>query len=914
MFRAFVGRVEEQAVVAELLRRARAGDAQRLLIRGEPGAGKTRMLDHAIDAAQRQGFRYLHVQADRVDGQVPFAALRLARAEPSDLAGDALAALLASAAKLPLSRRRAAVNEGLRELLERWTDRGPVLLAIDDLHAADPSSAVAILFAMRHVRHRRLFVVVTTRPPSELAADVGDDLRRFHAAGELDEVELGPLDDAELAELAEAVLSGQPSPSLIDVVRTRSGGLPFFAVELLLAMRDADVLVQADGVVDLKPGAVAALPARVATAVLHRVFGLGDRVRKLAAAAAVLGEVPLNRLGLLASLAQFSPGQADEAFDKLVEARVLVDDGDRYRFAHAIVRDALYDDIGPAARARWHGEIAAELARAGTPRDTAAVLEIGRHITLAGGGEDPDLAKLLAAAGDAMLASDPAAAIDWYRTAIERMPPGDPSTVDVELGLSRALDLDSQHKEAGKIAIAALERLPAGRQRATATVIAAHTLFASGHMDRACELVDAAIADPATRSSRLLLARAQYAFGLELFDEAQHFVDEAIAFGLEGSDRLVADGVAMHLHCSAGRFREGVELVHRLRGDIDHASAAAQLNLRLSVGTVSAYNFDPATAIADVESWTGIGFVGGWYSGVLALAYERLGRLDAAIEHASAALAASPSDQDDALSLLYLPTLIACRAERGDIAGAGDVVRLVRDMAPKTFLSRYEVAIAHLACVRGKPDEAVAPLAAVVRRELDLGRINAAGEALARQIDVALAMDDEGAARAASTLLHELPRDDAAIAQNMRCLLAWALTEGDADAAIAAREHATRFQLALDAARALAALGSIRRDADALTDAYVEFERLGSTYRLHQVAAELRLIGKRPPTRRRASDELTAVENELAALVARGLTNREIAREMNLSPKTIEVYLTRIYAKLGYRSRVELAVAVRNPA
>lgn len=912
MARAFVGRVEEQAVVAELLRRARAGDAQRLLIRGEAGVGKTRMLDHAIDAAARQGFHYLYVQADRIDGQVPFAALRLARAEPSDLAGDALPALLANAARLPLSRRRAAVNEGLRELLESWTDHGPVLLAIDDLHAADPGSAVAILFAMRHVRHRRLFVVVTTRPPGELAADVGDDLRRFHAAGELDELELGPFDDAELFELAEAVLGTPPSQGLIDVVRTRSGGLPFFAVELLLAMRDADVIVRTGNLADLKPGATAALPARVATAVLHRVFGLGDRVRKLAAASAVLGEVPLHRLGLLAALAQLSPEEADEAFDRLVEARVLIEDGDRYRFAHAIVREALYDDIGPAARARWHGEIAAELARSGAPRDTAAVLEIGRHISLAGGGPDADLAKLLAAAGDAMLTSDPAAATGWYRAAIDRMPPDDPTTIDVQLGLSRSLDLDAQHTEARQIAIAALEQLPAGRQRAAATVIAARTLFVTGHIDRASELLDAAIADPETRSARLLLARAQCAFGVERFGDAQRYLDGALAFGVEGNDRLAADGVAMHLHCSAARFRQGAEAARRLRDGMEQVSAAAQLNLRVSVGSVEAYNFDPNVAITDVESWTGVGFVGGWCSAILAAAYERLGRLDTAIEHALAALASSPSDEDDALSMLYLPVLISCRAERGDIAGAEEALRLVHDLAPTTFLSRYEVAIAHLKCVQGEAHDAAAMLAEAARRELDVGRVNAAGEALAKQVDVALALADPIAARAANALLHDLPRDEEAVAHNMRCLLAQALTEDDDDVAIAARQHALRYGLALDGARALAALGSIRSDAGALTDAYVELERLGSTYRLHQVAAELRRLGKRPPTRRRASGELTVVEQELAALVARGLTNREIAREMNLSPKTVEVYLTRIYAKLGYRSRVELAVAVRS--
>ena len=183
---------------------------------------------------------------------------------------------------------------------------------------------------------------------------------------------------------------------------------------------------------------------------------------------------------------------------------------------------------------------------------------------------------------------------------------------------------------------------------------------------------------------------------------------------------------------------------------------------------------------------------------------------------------------------------------------------------------------------------------------------------LGELVELAVLAGDLAAARARNAELHQLPRDPDATAVTMRCLLGDALTSSDAAAALTAHDYARAHGLQLDAAWALAIAGSRGADEDALLAAHDELGRLGAHARQRRVARRLRVLGRRVVHRPRTSREsLGAVEVEVSGHVADGLTNRQIGALMNLSPKTIEVYLSRIYAKTGCRSRVELAVATR---
>ena len=167
------------------------------------------------------------------------------------------------------------------------------------------------------------------------------------------------------------------------------------------------------------------------------------------------------------------------------------------------------------------------------------------------------------------------------------------------------------------------------------------------------------------------------------------------------------------------------------------------------------------------------------------------------------------------------------------------------------------------------------------------------------------------AAHAANDELQACWQSGEGIALTMHCLLARARL-GEGDAALAAREHGVRHGLAADAAEALGLLGTCRADADLLGEGYLELGELGASVRQRPVARELRRLGRRVPAAGRRLGGLRPVEADIVDHVASGLSNRQIAQRTGLSPKTIEVYLSRIYARTGFRSRVELAVASRD--
>ena len=152
----------------------------------------------------------------------------------------------------------------------------------------------------------------------------------------------------------------------------------------------------------------------------------------------------------------------------------------------------------------------------------------------------------------------------------------------------------------------------------------------------------------------------------------------------------------------------------------------------------------------------------------------------------------------------------------------------------------------------------------------------------------------------------------AGVAVTMARLHAQAITHGDLIAATAARDHAVRHGLVADAGRALGVIGARRGDAGMLDEAYRELGAVGAVRRQRAVARELRRTGHRVPHSTAGGERFSPVEGELVSLVTDGLTNRQVADRMGLSAKTVEVYLSRIYRKAGLRSRVELAVAVRD--
>jgi DNA-binding CsgD family transcriptional regulator len=915
---AYVGRERERAAGAELLDQARAGVSRALLISGEPGAGKTSLLGEVVDEARRAGFLAVEAAADVADAGVPYAALRLAL-EPAleavsapaltDVARSLGAALVAAGDGSSRPTANGQVPELLRQALAGWAARQPVILTIDDLHTADADTVSTLLYVIRHLRRDRVLVAATTRIDApDLDAERADMFERLRDSGAIDVVNLGALDDRELGLLVAARTGDPPDPSLLATLVERTGGNPFFAVELLGALDASGALRRRDGAVGVSPTAEPTLPRRVTTAVLHRVFQLGPDARAVASTASLFTALPLHRLPLLATLSGLGPTRCATAFDRLVSARILVGEGDRYHFTHAIVRDALYEDLGPATRQRLH-ERAAMLLSEGNVGGAADVLEIASHVRRSAMRPDPRAAGLLAAAGDLMVTRAPRSAVGWYRDALARLAPRDRAAARIEIELGRALTFSGQHGEAAQVAIDAASALAPGPDRGRAVIVGARALFAAGRVDDAAAVLDAALADPMQRSARLLQHRAQVHLWQGRLEEARRLVAEATTVD-PAEGRSMADAVSMHLAASAGDYARAAEFAGSLRAELDWLSPAAQINVQMSLCAVTALNGEARQAVADAENVERQGAMSPWFRACGAWALYRLGRWDDAVRSAESARDEVDVATGDLATAVFGPVLVAIHAERGDFAAAHSAAELSTQPGGALFDAGVDWARAMLLSTRGDHNGALEILDAAARRQGERGRLNHLALVLAQHAEVAWRVGNHAAARRTDDRLWALPRDDAGLAATLWCLLTRALVRRDADAAAAARALAVEHELAADAGRALGLLGAIRDDPAMLVEAYDELDRLGAVQRQRELSHHLRRLGKRAPRRKRSANRLTPTEAQIANLVSAGLTNRQVAGEARLSPKTVEVYLSRIYAKTGCRSRIELAVAL----
>jgi hypothetical protein len=387
---AFVGRALELVRILALLRGADAVKAATALLRAGPGMGKTAFCRRLAQEARALGWQVRMVQAG--DWTRPYG-LAADLVEPLLQQGGAaareaigaharsvLAAMTPAAGEatplaLPMSRHQVA--GAVRRLLLATAGDQPVLLVVDDAHAADDASAE--LLAHLAASGPGLFVLLACRPA--LPAVLGGHVARMLRAGTLQAVDLGPLADDEAALLAaKAAPQALPDETIAAVAR-RAEGIPFALVELARAAAAS------------LPGQERRLPRDVSTAIAERLAdvepGALDALQRLALAA--------DDFDVATALALASdPGaDASQRLDRALAGGVLVVVGERYRFRHALLREALLDGIPPHRRLALHREVAVRLEQA-----AAAPGLVGQH-WLAGGEVERAIPASLSAAREA---------------------------------------------------------------------------------------------------------------------------------------------------------------------------------------------------------------------------------------------------------------------------------------------------------------------------------------------------------------------------------------------------------------------------------------------------------------------------------------------------------------------------------
>lgn len=350
----FVGRADELATLNDALARAAAGEPQALLIGGEAGVGKTRLVEEFATAADRRGAVValggcVEIGADGL----PFApfstALRaLRRALPDDLAAAAagqeeeLARLLPELGETSGGRHdeesMARLFELTARLLERVAADRTVVVALEDLHWSDASTRHLLSYLLRTLRTGRLVVLATYR---------ADDIHRRHPLrpllAELDRLrtvrrlELARLTRDEVGRQIAGILAAEPDPAQVDDIFERSDGNAFFVEELAVAAHEGCCTGLTDTLRDL---------------LLVRVEALPESAQKVARIVAEGGSTVEYRL--LAAVARLAEDDLIEALRAAVGANILLATpaGDGYRFRHSLVREAVGDDLLPGERSR----------------------------------------------------------------------------------------------------------------------------------------------------------------------------------------------------------------------------------------------------------------------------------------------------------------------------------------------------------------------------------------------------------------------------------------------------------------------------------------------------------------------------------------------------------------------------------
>ncbi|MFJ1805994.1 MULTISPECIES: AAA family ATPase [unclassified Streptomyces] len=360
----FVGRADELGTLNDALSRAAAGEPQALLIGGEAGVGKTRLVEEFAAAAGRRGAVValggcVEIGADGL----PFApfstALRaLRRALPDELAAAAagqeeeLARLLPELRETAPGRRHdeegmARLFELTARLLERVAAERTVVVALEDLHWSDASTRHLLSYLLRTLRTGRLVVLVTYR---------ADDIHRRHPLrpllAELDRLrtvrrlELARFTRDEVCRQIAGILAAEPDPAQVDDIFERSDGNAFFVEELAVAAHEGCCTGLTDTLRDL---------------LLVRVEALPESAQNVARIVAEGGSTVEYRL--LDAVARLAEDDLIEALRAAVGANILLatPDGDGYRFRHSLVREAVSDDLLPGERSRLNRRYAEAL-------------------------------------------------------------------------------------------------------------------------------------------------------------------------------------------------------------------------------------------------------------------------------------------------------------------------------------------------------------------------------------------------------------------------------------------------------------------------------------------------------------------------------------------------------------------------
>jgi DNA-binding CsgD family transcriptional regulator/tetratricopeptide (TPR) repeat protein len=965
----FVGRDAELEELSSRLGISASGGGI-VLLAGDAGVGKTRLLTALRDRALAAGWQVVAGHcldfADSALPYLPFSEI-LGRFQTSspDLVAE-VAGHHPALHRLAPGRRmideagdggvttidKAALFEAVHALFEAAAEQQPLVLVVEDLHWADQSTRDLMSF---------LFTRPFSQPVALVASYRSDDLHRKHPLrAKLAEwsrfqgvhrMSLEPLDPADVRALVAGLSDGGTAltPDEVAMIVERADGNAFFVEELVGA---------ASGTHD------SALPADLAEVLLVRLDRLDENARLVVRAASVAGRRVTHEL--LSVAAALEDAALDEGLRMAVERNVLVASDRHYAFRHALLGEAVYDDLLPGERVRLHARYAAAI-RDGRARGTAA--ELARHAMLAHDDETA-LTASIQAGHEAAAVGGPDEAAQHFERALRLLS-----------GLAKT-------GETGR----------SGVDRAKLAVDTAEALTSSGHPERAAALLAEQLtclpddAPPASRGA-LLAARAVALTAIETEEDPPAISEEAVRITPE-DDRLArAKVLAAHAHVLAIAWRhqeaqqvglDALALADQLnRSDLAAEAITTLSGLRLGASKERLREALREAIDRTVEAGNIHAEMRGRY--LLARSYQDWGELDdaeswfrSAVERAEAAgvewapyasgsrwhltwVLLTRGDWEGVLRITDLSASHPPPMARGMFAGLRAVVRVARgedildELSALRPMWRLDGALAvHAAAqeillaardgdverARTTYDDVVTAIAAIWHPWFD-GRVRMAAlvvEAIAAAVPRASAAERPALLELTDQMLADghqvldrytnpdkqwgpeghawLARLDAEV-QRVR----WLAGADDAPTVEVLvkgwREVVDLFAAFGDVyelARARVVLATVLRAAGEAAEAREVADRareaaraLGATPLIDQ----LRAVGSAPSRHEAGDDTLTPRETEILQLVAAGRTNGEIGKQLFISAKTVSVHVSNILGKLGAAGRTEAAAIAR---
>jgi len=912
------GRDAERAQIEQLLDDAADGPVG-LALEGTPGIGKTTLWREALASARRRGYRVLDAAVGEPDAALAFAGLGdlfdgVIDEVAADLPGpqmQALAAALSLEAAPDLPADSTALPRALLTVVRRLAASGPVVLAVDDEQWLDRPSARVLAFALCRLREEPVFVLLTRRVDSDGA--LWQELAGGFGINGLEALTVAPLDLNTIDMLLKAQLGRTIPRPVLRRVHAVSGGNPLYALAIARELDRSQ-----SGLGDL------AVPRTLAEAMLRRLRAVDERASDpmLVVAAASHATLALLEAAL--------PGFALSDLDSAVRAEVIEVAGDRVRFTHPLLASTHYASA-PAARRRELHRVLADVLEDQEER--------ARHLALGAETTDRQIALALEKAADVASARGAPESAALLLEDAARLTPLDAR----EARWSRTIAAAEQHFVSGNaqraraLLEALIPELPRGPVRARALAQLTPTREdAWSEMEALLGQALDEVGDHHRLRAQIESAFAGMCSNLGKFDAMLEHADAAVRAADRAGDQGLL-GQALAVHAVAAYFAgHGVE----------HDSLSRAIELQDFAPTTTYYS--PSGQLAQILFWSddyeparpalegavrraidrGEGYDHGALLFELALLEWHAGNRDIAERHRTRAVEAMREQGEPSLDLWAAWGDALFAAGRGELEQARELAQAAVSLADQIgdvlMGSCPKITLASVELWTGRPETSHELLRSMRESflasgfgfigSLSLGQWSCDIEALIAcgRLDEAESVLDDLLSRASAS------KNPNGLAVAERCQGLLLAARGRVPEAIAALdaalvEHARR-PLDPEIARTLLELGTLQRRAkqknaakQTLERALAMFEAIGARMWVDRTRDELSRIGLRRPT---VSEGLTPAQTRVAELVVDGMSNREIAGTLYMSPRSVEAHLTKIYREYGVRSRAQLVATL----